>query len=90
MIDDICDADRRATNPSTAAAATAVLAGEPMPDPHVSRERFHAVLEAARLYLADQPSPRSTKAAARRITTAITGLADDMAKTAQGRTEPNR
>lgn len=85
-LSEICDGDRRTTNPSTRAVATAVLADAPMPDPHVSRERFETVLTATRAYLAAQPSPRQVRAAAGRIKAAIAHLANDMAKTKNAET----
>lgn len=83
-LQELCDADHRQLHPTTKALASAVLAGQPMPDPHLQRSQYQAVIEAARAYLDSEPSPRSVRAAAHRLTSAIAQIADDMAKKEDG------
>lgn len=49
-----------------------------------TRARFLTVLDGARSILNDQPTPRTVRAAGRRLCTAVTLLADDIAKQKQG------
>lgn len=77
---ELCDADHRQLHPSTKALAAAVIAGEPLPDPHQQRDQFRAVLDAARTYLAAEPSERCIRSAGHQLSAAITQLTDAMAK----------
>lgn len=76
----LCDADHRQLHPTTKALAVAVLVGDPLPDPYQQRNQFRAVLDAARAYLQEEPSPRSIRAAGHRLSAAIAQLSNDMAK----------
>jgi len=79
----VCDADLRATEPEIRFVAGAVMVGNPMPDPEAARELFHGVLNQARDYLRDQPSPRSVRNAGGRLLRALTGVINDVAKEAR-------
>lgn len=75
----LCDADHRRRHPTAEALAAGITAGGEMPDPHAHHDGFHHVLDAARTWLEGQPSSRTMKAAARRLTTAIHQMANDAA-----------
>lgn len=76
----LCDADYRSVHPTVQALAMAITAGTPMPDPHRHRDSFQAVLDAARHHFAEQPTARTLRATARRLTAAVTQMADATAK----------
>lgn len=82
---ELCDADRRVTNPSTRAVATAITtpgSGTPMPDPYADRRQALALLGQARALLNREPSPRAVRAAGRRLAVAISNLTEQIAKEA--------
>ena len=80
---EVCDGDLRNRDHEIRLLAAAVVAGAPMPDPGAVRDRFHGVLDQARDYLRDQPSPRSVRNAGVRLQRALTGVINDVAKEAQ-------
>lgn len=82
---ELCDADRRATNPSTRAVATAITTpspGTPMPTPYAERDQMQALLDQVAELLHREPSSRTVRAAGHRLTVAIGNLADQIAKEA--------
>lgn len=80
---ELCDADRRTTNPSTRAVATAVTTpgpANPMPDPYGDRDRQRALLAEARQLLERQPSPRAVRSAGHQLVVALSTLVEEVAK----------
>lgn len=83
---ELCDADRRTTNPSTRAVATAITApgaGTSMPDPYGDRDRQRAFLDQARELLGQQPSAKAVRSTGRQLIVALSSLVEEVAKQCQ-------